>query len=109
MVCQAANFLVISFKAHLGPAQDDFDVRPQGFEQSHHLRGFHHIPDVNAQADDAGLKCQQFFHNLQRPLRNDKLAQLRLRLQTRPAMHVHIGQQVTQSQGCVNVFGIQGG
>ena len=109
MVGQTANLLGIGFKADLWTAKNNLDIWPQGFEQLHDLRCFHHIPDVHAQPDDPGLQGQQLFHDLQWPLRNHKLAQLCLRLQARAAMQIHVGQEVAQTQSCVNVFGIQGG
>ena len=95
--------------AHLWPAEHNFDIRPQGFEQAHDLCGLHHVPDIDAQADHTRLQRQQFLHNLYGRLLNDELAQLRLRPQARAAMHVHVSQQVAQAQRGVDVLGVQGG
>ena len=109
MVGQLANLLRFGFKAHLGPAQHHFDVRPQRLEQPQHLRGLDHVPDVNAQADDAGVECQQVLHDLRGPLLDDKLTQSRLRPQARAAMPVHVGQQAAQTERCVNELGVERG
>jgi hypothetical protein len=90
--------LRFGFKTHLGPTQHHFDVGPQRLEQPQHLRRLDHVPDVNAQANDAGLERQQVLNDLRGPLPDDELAQLRLRPQARAAMSVHVGQQAAQTE-----------
>ena len=68
-----------------------------------------HVPDVNTQANDFGVKNQELLSYQQRRLRNDEFTQQRLSLEPGAAMHVHVRQQVTQPQRRVDVFGIQGG
>ena len=95
--------------ADLGPAQHQLDVRPQRLEQPHHLRRLDHVPDVNAQADDAGVERQQVLHDLRGPLPDDELAQGRLRPQARATMPVHVGQQAAQTERGVNELGVERG
>ena len=109
MVGQAADFLLLDLKTYLRPTQHDLDVRPQRLQQPHHLRGFDHVPDVEAQADNLGVERQQFFNHLRRLLLNHKFTQHRLRPQPGAAMQIHIRQQAAQAERGVDVFGVQGG
>ena len=107
VVGQAADFLLAGFKANFRPAEHDFDVRAQGFQQTHQLRRFDHIPDIHAQADHAGIQRQQLFGNLNRALADGEFAQLRQGAQAGAAVQIHVRQQAAQAERGVNKFGVQ--
>ncbi len=109
MVGQAANFLLLHLMANLGSAQHNFDAGPQRFEQPNQLRGFDHVPDVHAQPNHFRLQRQQLFNHAGGRLADHKLTQLRLRAKAGAAMQVHVGQQITQPQRSMDVFGVERG
>ena len=102
MVGQAHDVLPFQLMAHLGAAQHNFDVRVLCFQQSNHGTGLHHVPDVNAKTDDGRSVLPQRVHHVLRLAADGEFTQPRLGLQV-----THVGQQVTQAQRRMDVFGIQ--
>ena len=116
MVGQMRDGLLFGLMAHLRPAQHQFEVGPRRLEQTDHLGGLCHVPDVHAKAHDLHpggcfrrrpQRGQQVRHHLLRRPGNRVLTQLGARAQARAAMPVEVGQQITQAQRGVNVARVE--
>ena len=88
VISQAHDVLLIDLMADLGSPQHDLDAGALLLQQTHHLAGLGHVPDVDAEADDLrvawhGLskRRQQRVHNVLRHARYGELPQNGLRLQ----------------------------
>ena len=104
MVREAHNLLLLPLVAHLRAAEDDDDLGREALEQAHDLRGLAHVPDVNAQPDDARPTGQKLLHDVQRAL-------LYLELQQRGAglKRAEIRVEVAQPERAVDELGVERG
>ncbi len=114
VVGQPDNFLIFPFVADFRPAEHDFQVGSRQFELADNFRRRRHIPDINPEADDLRAAIRritqlgkQRFDNLRRRPGNGEFAQHGAGAQLVAAVTGHVGQQITQAQRGVNVFGVE--
>ncbi|GIX50325.1 MAG: hypothetical protein KatS3mg132_519 [Limisphaera sp.] len=96
--------LLFGFVAHLGSAKDDLDGGPEGFKELHNLGGQGGVPDVDADADDAGPVFEDGLHNVHGPA-----VQVELQQDGAVAQIPQVGLQIAQTEGRVNVLGVERG
>ena len=104
VVRQCADALLGGFVADLRAAQHDEHVGRQHLELRHQPRRLLHVPDVDAEADDAGPLGQQFFRDFLGFLADDEFADRTSFPQT-----AEVGAQAAQAERGVRVAGVQGG
>ena len=98
------DFLLFGFVTHFRPAKNDDHFRSNALDGCHDFRGWRHVPDVDAEADDPGILRQQRFGNVHGSLIDVELHQLCARTE-----RAEIGHEVTQSERGVNVFRVERG
>ena len=99
VIGQARDLLPVRFETDLGAAQDNNNIGADTLERRDDLGGLAGVPDINTQADDAGLPGQDRFHHIERALLDVKFDEARFLAQL-----AQIGQQITQAERGVNVF-----
>ena len=114
VIGQPDNFLICPFVADFRPAEHDFQVGPRQLELADNFRRRRHIPDINAETDDLRTAIrhitqfgEQCFDNLRRRPGNGEFAHHGAGAQVVAAVAGHVGQQITQAQRGVNVFGVE--
>ena len=75
VVGQLHNGLFLPFVTDFRAAQHDEQIRSHPLEQGDDLGGLRHVPDVDAETDDARLFGQQRFGDVQRALGDDEFAE----------------------------------
>src|SRR5581483_10670418 len=98
------DLLPVGFVAHLGPAEDDDDLGAQAFEDGDDLRGGGGIPDVNAEANDARVFREKLLDDFDGSLMNVEFEE-----GGAGPEFIEIGQEITQTEGGVNVFCVECG
>jgi len=102
VIGQAHDLLLIAFVTDLRPAQHHGDVRGHAFEQGDHASDLAHVPDVNAETDDARLRRQQSLDDLLSPVLQSELHDLRVTLQL-----AHVGGEIAQAQRSMDVARVE--
>jgi hypothetical protein len=104
MIGEGDDLLLIGFVADLGAAEDDDEVGLEAFEEGHDLLGLADVPDIDAEADDAGLLGEDGFDDVGGVLLEIELEEGGARLKIG-----EIGVEVAQAEGGMNIAGIEGG
>ena len=104
VIGQRDDGLRLPFVTHLRPAEDDRRLWRHAADGGHDLQRFRHVPDVDAEADDARRAGQQHLGDVERALVDVELDEARARLERAEIRH-----QVTQAERRVNVLGVERG
>lgn len=100
----ADDFLAIGFIADFGAAKNEGDVGPEAFEGGGDLDSLGGVPDVNAESDDAGILGENGFDHIEGTLLKIEFEDGGAR-----AERAEIGEEITEAERRVNVFGVEGG
>ena len=103
-VGEAADVLLVGFVADFGAAEDDFYVGAEAFEFGDELGGGGDVPDKDAEAEDAGVFGQDRFEDVGGFLGDFEFEDFGMGLKG-----AEVGEEVAQGEGCVGVFGVEGG
>ena len=104
MIRQRHDFLPLRFIRDFRPTEDDDQVWADAFEQGDDLRRLLHIPNIDAETDDAWLVRENGLHDLQRLLVDDELGYAGAILKLPQVRH-----EVAKAEGGVDVFGVERG
>lgn len=96
--------LGFGFVTDLGSAQDDLELGSEAFEEADDLGGGRGVPDVDAEADDAGLVLEDGLDDVHGSSVEVEFEQDGVRAQI-----PEVGHQIAQSEGRVDVFGVERG
>jgi len=89
--------------ADLGSAHDHLDGGLELFEDGDDLARLEGIPNINSEADDLGFLSEQSLRDVEWALVDIKLDQLGMGDEI-----PEIGEEATQSEGCVNELRVEG-
>ena len=104
VVGEADDFLALGFVADFGAAEDDDQIGAQTLEQGDDLRRRRHVPNVDAEADDARIVRKDGLDDFQRALVDVELGQRRPRLKVAQIRH-----EIAQPKRRMQIAGVERG
>jgi hypothetical protein len=104
MVGKLDDCLIVRFAAHLRPAEDDFNFRPDVLDGGDDFRRQIDVPDVNAEADDFRIVREQNLRDVERTLVDVKFGEAGAGLQ-----FAEIGQQIAKAKRGVDELRVERG
>jgi len=96
--------LFLDLVTYFRPADHDDHFRRNALQECHRFGCFLGVPNVDAEAHDARLACEQRLDDVRRPHAKHELDEIRITAQVS-----HVGGEVTQTQRRVGVARVDGG
>ncbi len=104
VVGQIHDFLSEGFMADFGAAEDDEGLGADAFEEGDHVARGAGVPDVDAEANDAGVVAEDGFDDVEGALVDVELDEDSARLEGS-----QIGEEIAEAECGVNELGVEGG
>lgn len=104
IVSESNDGLIVPFMRDFRAAKNDVDIGSQTTEHADDFSGLDDVPDIHAEADDAGFVVEDCFENLDGSLIDLKFGNGGAMLQWS-----QIGHEITKAKSAVDILGVEGG
>ena len=104
IIHQLYDLLLFGLITDFWPAQNDLDLRSDPLQNGNNFSRLGDIPNINAEPNDLRRHRQERFGDF-----DGSLVDVEFAKRGAGTQRAHVGQQIPQAKGGMNVFGIQRG